>query len=165
MIFVTVGTGKFELLVKEVDKLVPKLKEKVVAQIGSGKYTPKNCKWFRFAPNLKRYYKQANLIISHGGPGTVFEILDIGKPLIALANRNRTDAQHQAEFLRAISKESKALIYCRNISDLYKTIQKAKSTKLEKYKRPRCQIAKIIEEFIADANQKKNALYYPKSLC
>ena len=43
-----IGTGKFETLVKEIDKVAPKLKDKITIQIGSGSYIPKNCKWFRF---------------------------------------------------------------------------------------------------------------------
>ena len=42
MIFVTVGTGKFELLVREMDKIASKLKERVIIQIGNGDYEPKN---------------------------------------------------------------------------------------------------------------------------
>jgi beta-1,4-N-acetylglucosaminyltransferase len=148
MIFVTVGTGKFEALVKEIDKIAVKLKDKIVIQIGSGNYIPKNCKWFKFAPNLQKYYKEANLIIAHGGPGTVFEILDTGKKFIACANRDRTDPRHQVEFLENISKETKSLIYCPNISDLFKTIQISKKTKFEKYKKPKSWMNKTVEKFI-----------------
>ena len=151
MIFITVGTGKFETLVKQLDRIAPKFKEKVVVQIGSGEYKPKNCSWFKFTSSLQKYYKQASLIIGHGGPGTVFEILDTGKPFIALANKDRTDPIHQVEFLEAISKETKGLIYCQNIKDLFKIIQRAKKQKFGKYKKPRCWMAEVIGEFI-DAN-------------
>ena len=147
-IFVTVGTGKFETLVKEIDSIAPKLKDKIIIQIGSGKYIPKNCKWFRFAPNLQKFYKENDLMIGHGGPGTVFEILDTGKRFIACANTDRTDKMHQVEFLRAISKETKGLIYCSKINEISKDIQSAKKIKFAKYKKPKSWMNKVVEEFI-----------------
>jgi beta-1,4-N-acetylglucosaminyltransferase len=147
-IFVTVGTGKFESLIKEIDEIAPKLKEKIVAQIGYGNYKPKNCTWFSFAPNLKKYYQKATFIISHGGPGTVFEILDMRKKFIACANTDRTDPKHQVDFLEAISKETKGLIYCKDISTLHSHIQKAKKQKFEQYKRPQCDMYKEVCDFI-----------------
>jgi len=40
VIFVTIGTGKFEELVKEVDKFANQSKEKIIIQIGKGGYEP-----------------------------------------------------------------------------------------------------------------------------
>ena len=151
-IFVTIGTGKFEALVKEIDTIALELKDKITVQIGSGEYIPKNCKWFRFAPNLASYYNTADLIISHGGPGTVFEILETGKRFVACANVDRTDPKHQVEFLEAISKETKSLIYCKNAKKLYVAIQKAKKNKFDKYKKPRCWMAKIVSEYTKNEN-------------
>jgi beta-1,4-N-acetylglucosaminyltransferase len=158
VIFVTVGTGKFEELIKEIDRIAPKLKDKIIIQIGSGNYKPKNCKWFKFAPNLQKYYKQATLIIAHGGPGTVFEILDTGKKFIACANRDRTDPLHQVEFLEAISKESTSLLYCRNISQLKTYIEKAKKTKFKKYKKATCWMDMEVKKFIKLKTKKVNKL-------
>ena len=80
-IFVTVGNGKFDPLVQELDRLKEegKIKENIIIQLGHGSYRPKYCEWVEFAPSLERYYQQADLIISHGGPGTVFEILRMGR--------------------------------------------------------------------------------------
>lgn len=155
-IFVTIGTGKFEALVKEIDRIAPKLKDKITIQLGSGTYKPKYCEWFTFAPNLNDYYKKADLIISHGGPGTVFEILETRKRFIACANVDRTDPKHQVEFLEAISKETKGLIYCTDIKDLYSTIQKAKKQKFGIYKKPRCWMDKEVATFIA--NERKTSI-------
>jgi len=148
MIFVTVGTGSFDELVKAVDELkaVGKIKEEIIIQIGSGKYTPKFCKWFRFAPSLGEYYKNASLIISHGGPGIVYEILDLGKPLIAVPNLKRTDPRHQVEFLEAVS-ESGSVIYCR-LEELEKTLKMAKTFKFKRYIRPECRIHEKIIRFL-----------------
>ena len=147
MIFVTVGTGKFESLVKEIDKIAPSLEEEVVVQIGAGEYVPKNCKYFRVALSLSSYYKKASLIITHGGPGNVFDLLDLGKKFIALANRDRTDPRHQVEYLEAIS-ESKGFLYCKDVSLLESYIKKIKTMKFKKYKRPECKMNEYIIKFL-----------------
>ena len=81
MIFVTVGNGKFESLVKHLDHLkeTNQINDKVIIQIGHGQYKPKHCEFFKFAPNLTNYYNKADIVIGHGGPGTVFEVLRLKK--------------------------------------------------------------------------------------
>ena len=107
MIFVTVGNGEFDPLIKELDRLVKekKIQEEVIIQTGLGKYQPKHCKSFPFESPLTPYYQKASLIISHGGPGIVFEVLRLNKKLIALPNRDRTDPRHQVEIGRASCRE------------------------------------------------------------
>jgi beta-1,4-N-acetylglucosaminyltransferase len=146
MIFVTVGTGKFELLVKEIDKIASKLGERVIIQVGKGKYEPKNCEFFRFSKNLERYYKKASIVIAHGGAGTTYELLKIRKKLISMANLDRTDT-HQQEILRALSEEN-YLIWCKNSSELFDYIKKVKNFKFKKYKVPECKIHEKIKSFL-----------------
>jgi UDP-N-acetylglucosamine transferase subunit ALG13 len=148
MIFVTVGNGEFDSLVKEVDKLkdLNKIKEEVTIQIGHGNYKPKHCQWFTFQPSLEKYYQKANLIISHGGPGIVFEVLRKNKPLITIPNRNRTDPKHQVEYLKAMAEETEAIIYCDRIDLLESCLKKAKIHKFKEYKKPECNIHEIINK-------------------
>lgn len=115
MIFVTVGTTYFDELVEEVDRLVDTglIRDRVVAQVGEGRYTPRNLEWFRYAPTLKPYYDQADLVIGHGGTGTVFDLLRMGKPFVAVANRALAH-DHQADLLRAIDRRR----WCRCCYDL-----------------------------------------------
>ena len=150
MLFVTVGNGKFDQLVKEIDRLKreKKIKEETIIQIGHGIYKPKHCQWFTFEPSLEKYYQQANLIISHGGPGIVFEVLRKKKPLIAIPNRDRTDPGHQVEYLRAMAKETSALIYCDRIELLESCLEKVKTHKFKIYKPPKHRIHEIIKKFV-----------------
>lgn len=149
-LFVTIGNGKFDPLVKEVDRLKKsgKIKEEVIVQLGLGRYKPEYCKWFSFEPSLEKYYKKANLIISHGGPGTVFEILRLGKKLVAVPNRDRTDPRHQVEYLQAIAEETSSLIYCSQVSLLESCLEKAKTFKFKKYNKPSCHIHEKIIRFL-----------------
>lgn len=147
MIFVTVGTGKFDELIKEIDEIAPRINEKMTAQIGKGSCIPKNMEYFRFKGNLMPYYKRASLIIAHGGAGTIYELLSMDKKLVSIANLNRTDV-HQEEILKALS-EDKYLIWCKSLKDLEKAIKKAGEFKFKGYKQPRCKIPKAIEKFIS----------------
>jgi len=149
LIFVTVGTGRFESLVKQIDELKGKgrIKEEVIIQLGKGEFLPKNCKYFRFSPNLNDYYDKANIVISHGGPGTVFEILDLKKKFIAVPNKDRTDPMHQVEYLREMAKTNSFLL-CENIDEIGLFIEKVKKVNLKPYEQPDCKIHEVINEFM-----------------
>jgi len=147
-IFITVGNGKFDPLVKEIDRLKVegKIEGEVVIQLGHGDYKPKHCQWFDFKPSLENHYQKANLIISHGGPGIVFEVLRKKKPLITIPNRDRTDPRHQVEYLRAMAEETSALIYCDKIELLESCLEKAKTHKFETYNPPKYTIHEVINK-------------------
>ncbi len=150
MIFITVGNGEFDELVREVDKLKEEgtIKDEVIIQIGLGKFQPQHCKWFTFELSLEKYYQKAGLIISHGGPGIVFEVLRKGKRLIAIPNRKRTDPRHQVEFLQALAEETSALIYCDSTVNLKSCLEGIDEHKFEKYHQPKCNIPDVISEFL-----------------
>ncbi len=149
-IFVTVGNGKFDPLVKELDRLKEEgvIKSDIIIQLGHGMYKPKHCQWFTFDSNLNKYYSAAELVICHGGPGTVFEILRQGKKLIALPNRDRTDPRHQVEYLEAMAKETTALLYCEKVEILAETLQKAERHHFTSYQQPKCTMHEVVSHFL-----------------
>lgn len=107
MIFVTVGTYNFDLLIMQIDKLVGDgffTGEKVICQIGSGEYEPKNCEYIRYADSLQNFYDDAKFIICHGGTGSTSDCIRKEKSFISVANVALTD-NHQTEFLKALSSE------------------------------------------------------------
>ena len=117
-VFVTVGTTKFDALIQAVDTievadaLVKQGYTALVIQKGAGRYQVQTLvplgrqhhqhsnglqvQVFEFAPSLADYMKQADLIISHAGSGSIFEALRLGKPLVAVPNAILMD-NHQAE--------------------------------------------------------------------
>ena len=117
-VFVTVGTTKFDALIQAVDTievadaLVKQGYTALVIQKGAGRYQGQTLvplgkqhhqhsnglqvQVFEFAPSLADYMKQADLIISHAGSGSIFEALRLGKPLVAVPNAILMD-NHQAE--------------------------------------------------------------------
>ena len=54
---------------------------------------------FDYAPNLDQYMREAALIISHAGSGSLFEAMRHGRPLVAVPNAMLM-ANHQAELVR-----------------------------------------------------------------
>jgi len=86
-ILVTTGSVlEFDLLSKTIDKLNSNSIYCIIIQIGKGKYIPKNCKYFKFDDSLDKYYKWADLVITHTGAGTLFELLNQNKKIISVAN-------------------------------------------------------------------------------
>ncbi|KAF5055562.1 hypothetical protein DSECCO2_376500 [anaerobic digester metagenome] len=88
MIFVTVGTHNqgFERLVQKMDEIAGKIDEEVVMQIGFTEYEPKNAKWFKFVDidEIRDFYKNADVIVSHAGAGALLDALSFEKPIIAV---------------------------------------------------------------------------------
>ncbi len=147
MIFATVGTTRFDALVEAIDKIALQLDEEVVVQSGDSKYTPRNCKYFNFDNDLFAYYKKANIVIAHGGAGTIFEVLNLGKKLIAVENPN-TLGGHQGDLLGKLSQEG-LLTWCKDLNKIEQCIKDAKKQVMKQYVSPECKIGKMIVEFLA----------------
>jgi beta-1,4-N-acetylglucosaminyltransferase len=148
MIFVTAAgsTLPFNELVKKIDMLIAKreIKEKVIIQIGNGNYIPKNCKWFRFEKDLEKYYKKASLVITHSGGGTLFELVNWEKKVICMVNPG---AVNNPDIVIKLSSEN-YILWCKNLEEMKSSIEKAKKFKFKKYKSPKCEIDKIIKDFL-----------------
>lgn len=144
MIFVTVGTTAFEGLIKAADKIDKK--EDVIIQKADGVYEPQNHEFFEITHEFSKYVDRAELVITHGGAGILFELLDKGKRIIGVANEERDD-QHQSDLLGELAAEG-YIIWCRDLSKLSKEIAKARNFEFRKYKKPECHMAEeIIKKF------------------
>ena len=91
MIFLTTGTQlPFDRLVKAVDNwAAANPDKKVFAQIGDGKYTPKNMPYVqRLTPKqYQENFDVAELVISHVGMGTIISGLENAKPLLVMPRK------------------------------------------------------------------------------
>jgi len=146
MLFVTVGTTDFDDLVQTMDHLASELDEKVVAQIGKGNYIPAHMEYFRFAPALDPYFEMARIVISHGGLGTILEVLKKGRKLIGINNTDRYDL-HQEELLE-VFEEQGHLVWCREMSSLAEALHRADGQNFIPYHKPRCTIAEVIKDYL-----------------
>jgi UDP-N-acetylglucosamine transferase subunit ALG13 len=144
MIFVTVGTGDFDALVRKMDSL--KLKEKVVMQVGAGKCLPRNHEYFRFSTSLEKYYRKASIIIGHGGTATLLEAIRHRAKVIGVDNKDRPDL-HQKDIVRHLDREG-YILWCRDLEKLGECIRKVRKMKLRKYVPPKCTIPNVIKKFL-----------------
>lgn len=88
MIFVVVGTQEpFDRLIKWIDEWSAETDyHDILAQVAESAYKPKNFKWFDFIPidQFNTKFKEADLIVSHAGMGTIISALQFNKPIIVM---------------------------------------------------------------------------------
>jgi len=146
MIFVAVGTTDFDALIMKMDEIASVLSEEVVMQTGNGRYIPRNCQYFRFAPSLEPYYDSSTIVVSHGGLGIVTEALERGKRLIAVENIT-CHGGHQGELLSILAEQG-YLIWCRDLNDLPEELERAHHHEFKRYVAPGCEIHVVVREFL-----------------
>lgn len=122
MIFVTVGSTRFDALIKVVDELAAagKFTMPVICQIGSGDYEPQHCEYFRYAPSLEPWLGKAELLLCHGGTGSVFAAFRHQKRFVAIANTELAD-DHQTELLSKLG-EGLPILWGRSPTELERLI-------------------------------------------
>ena len=148
MIFVTVGTTDFDALVIAADRLAATTDETVVIQIGHGEVEPQHAQWLRFAPSLDPFYDQADVVVTHGGLGTVTEVLRRGLRLVGVSNPDRFD-RHQDQILQAFE-QAGHLVWCRDLDGLPAAVQRARQAQLGPYQPPPSHIHRVIDRFLRE---------------
>ena len=156
MILVLLGTqhNEFTRLIKEVETCINNgiIKEEVVVQAGFTKYKSDKMKIFDMISKeeLDEYMSKANLIITHGGVGSIIMALEKRKKVIAVPRLHEFDEHvnnHQRQIIRVFS-EKKYLIGIQNVEDLPKAINESKNFEPREYKNNNQKIINIIEDFI-----------------
>ena len=130
-IFITVGTDlPFDRLIRAVDAwAADNPQHHVYAQIGATSYQPENIEYAPFIEpaDFKQRFREADIIVSHAGMGTILSSLQYQKPLlvmprIAALGEHRNEhqlatAKHLAELDRVnVAQDETALI--RMLNDL-----------------------------------------------
>jgi UDP-N-acetylglucosamine transferase subunit ALG13 len=146
MIFVTVGTTRFDDLVRHLDDYAQVLVEDVVCQIGHGSYAPRHCSYFRFSPSLDDYMRRARLVVSHGGLASITEALRRSKRVIGVSNPDRRD-RHQDDLLATLEGGGH-LLWCRSLQDLASCIDRVAMMDFVAYHDPPCHIHWVIDDFL-----------------
>jgi len=144
---VTVGTSlPHDGLIMKIDSLVKdgKIKTDVIAQIGEGKYIPKNIEYVRFAPSLEEYYRKAEIIISNCGAGTIMENVTMGRKLIVIQNPDITGG-HEWEIVTKMEK-GEHLIWCRELDELEIAIHTASAMQFKRFDPKQLILSELIEE-------------------
>lgn len=140
MVLVTVGTQKqqFNRFFELIKKSKELKKEEIIAQIGYTKFESKRIHTFDFIPldEMDKYIEQADLVITHGGVGTIFSALKKNKKIIAIPRLEKYGEHindHQIEICEELEKEGYILYYKDGIDSLDKLIKKIKNINLKQY--------------------------------
>ena len=139
MILVTLGTQKqkFYRLLEAVDNL--KTDEEIIVQAGgSSDYKSDKMKIFDFISydEMGKYIDEADLIITHGGTGSIIMPLQKGKKVIAAPRLEKYGEHindHQKEIVNVFSDEKHILAF-NDGDDLQKIYEKSKKFKPIPYK-------------------------------
>ena len=160
MVFVILGTQdkEFSRLLKAVDKAIDDgyIKDRVVVQAGSTKYESKNMEIFDLipAPEFDKLMDEADLIITHGGAGTLLTAIKKNKKIIAasrLAKYKEHHNDHQKQIIKEFA-DNGYLLELRDFAKLGKLIEKSKNFKQKKFESNTPNMIKLLENYIEDSN-------------
>ena len=141
MIFVTVGLhGEgFNRLVEMMEEIAAKTEDKVIIQIGRSNYVPRHAEFFRFREKkgMGDLYSSAEIIVTHGGVGSIMSALTYGKPVIVvprLSDQGEHKDDHQLDIMTTFSKLG-YILAAYNCTELEKAIYAIKNgeKKLRRY--------------------------------
>ena len=156
MILVTLGTQDkpFERLLKAIDNQIKKenIKDKVIVQAGFTKYESDNMEIFDLIP-MKKFDKlvdEADLIITHGGVGSILGAIRKNKKVIAIPRLSKYKEHtndHQKQIVDEFVKKN-YILTCKNLNKLDQTLEEVKMFKPDKYISDNQKIIHIIEDFV-----------------
>ena len=168
MIFVTLGTQDkgFPRLLEAIDREIENgnIKEKVVVQAGLTKYESSNMEIFDLIPadEFDRYIEKSDLIITHGGAGSILSAIKKGKKVIAAA-RLAKYKEHTNDHQKQIVKEFASQGYILELRDFYKLgklIEKSKNFCPKKFESNTENMIKLVSDYIEEED---HVSWYNKS--
>ena len=160
MILVVLGTQdkQFTRLLEAVDREIEKgvIKDRVVVQAGQTKYESKNMEIFDLvpAPEFNKLMDEADLIITHGGAGTILTGIKKGKKIIAaarLAQYKEHHNDHQKQIIGEFASRG-YIMELRDFNKLGTMIQKMKNFKPKKFESNTQNMIKLIDDYIKDSD-------------
>lgn len=160
MILVVLGTQdkQFTRLLEAVDREIEKgtIHDRVVVQTGQTKYESKNMEIFDLvpAPEFNKLMDEADLVITHGGAGSILTAIKKGKKIIAAA-RLAKYKEHHNDHQKQIIGEFASRGYILELKDFNKLgamIQKMKNFKPKKFESNTQNMIKLIDDYIQDSN-------------
>ena len=165
MIFVTLGTQDkpfkrlLDIIQKEIDK--GNIKDKVVVQAGCTKYLSKDMEIFDLIPMEKfdELIKKCDLLITHGGVGSIISGLKNNKKVIAaarLAKYGEHVNDHQTQIIENFNNSGYIIGLDKELTNLEEALKKVKKFKPNKYKSNTDNMIKLVQKAIdgEDLNEK-----------
>ena len=156
MILVTLGTQDkpftrlLDAIQNEIDNGI--IKEEVIVQAGKTKYKSKNMKIFDLISpeELNELIKKCDILITHGGVGSITTGLKNNKKVIGAARLKKYGEHtndHQIQILENFS-QAGYILYLEDFNTLSTQLKVIKSFKPKKYKSNTKNMIKTIENFI-----------------
>lgn len=161
MILVTLGTQDkpFTRLLNLIQEQINfgNIKDKVIVQGGCTKFSSKDMEIFDLLDlnTFDKLIKEADIVITHGGVGSILTALKNNKKVIAVARLkkyNEHTNDHQTQIIDIMTKEGYILKY--EDGDFAKILKSIKTFKPKKYKSNTINIINAISKFI-DENKKE----------
>ena len=152
MILVLLGTqnNSFHRLLEEVQKNIEKkkIKEDVIVQKGYTKFESQDMKMYTEIPidELNKLIDQADLIITHGGVGSIISSIKKGKKVIAVPRLEKYKEHvndHQKDIVETFN-QSGYIIGIENVEQLGEALDKVESFIPKKYISDNSKMLKII---------------------
>lgn len=156
MILVTLGTQdkSFKRLLDAIQKQIDlgNIKDKVVVQAGCTKYQSKYMEIFNLIDRdeFSKLIKECDLLITHGGVGSILTGLKNDKKVIAAARleeyKEHTN-NHQLEIIEKFV-DSGYILELKDFDKLDEVLKKTKNFKPKKYKSNTTEMIKLISNYI-----------------
>lgn len=156
MILVLLGTqnNSFHRLLEEIEKNIKDatIREEVIVQAGYTKFQSHRMRIIDLMSKeqLDKFQDEADLIITHGGVGSIISSIEKGKKVIAVPRMHEYGEHvnnHQKEIVKDFNDKG-YIIGIEKVEDLKKAIIKLKDFEPKKYQPNNEKMLKIIEEFI-----------------
>ena len=156
MILILLGTqdNSFHRLLDKVQELIDKkvITEKVIVQAGRTKFESKDMEIYSLITEekLREIMKKADLVITHGGVGSIVMALKMGKKVIAVPRLSAFGEHindHQIQIIDSFDKQG-FLIGLTEVDEMENALEKVKDFKPKKFKSETDHMIKLIENFI-----------------
>lgn len=128
----TVGTTPFDSLCKYLDNNLDKSTD-ITFQIAKAKYKPVNFPFIEYTDDINKLYNESDIIISHAGAGSIYNLLEKEKIIILVPNLERID-KHQNDIAKYMNENNYAISVnsFEEIENVLKNIQNIQIRKFEK---------------------------------
>ena len=157
MILVMLGTqnNSFKRLLEEIEKNIENgtITDNVIVQSGYTKYESEKMKILDFISRekIEELQEKSDLIITHGGVGSIIQSIKKGKKVIAVPRLHKYGEHvndHQKEIVELFNKKQ-YIIGIKDVSELSNAIKKIKEFKPEKYEADNSKLINIVDNFIS----------------
>lgn len=159
MIFVTVGTQKFQLnrLLEILD--CEEIEEEIFAQIGCSTYKPKHFKSQKFLTqkDFLKYMENASIVITHAGVGSILTAMDFDKPILVFPRLKKYGEHvddHQLQIAQTFMEKKYIMMYSEDKS-LIEQIEAVKNMNRNYYKSSNKRYIKFLDRYMKKLKNNK----------